>query len=343
MSNFAKEIRNVIYEMPVNKIFEASTLREIQLSHIPEHTYYKTLERLMKYNEIMRLAKGVYYRSEINEQGVIPISEQAVVEHYTKKKTGFVIGEALYKEKNIISKENPEIKILSNQLKEEKKRVKNIEIEKIDFEINDKTIRAAQTLEILQNYQKLQNIDKHRFLLYMRAFAEQYSDESTTYVIENRKYKKSTIAFMRRILAWHGIDHSLDKYLSGLSEYKIPTIEELRLDIPMNIRGYLNAYVEELRKIYKENLDQVILYGSYARGDFRVESDIDVMILVKMSEVELIEYRDKLSNVTYDINMDYNIDIKPITQDKMEFERWLKVYPFYANIKRDGVVLYDAA
>ena len=48
---------------------------------------------------------------------------------------------------------------------------------------------------------------------------------------------------------------------------------------------------EILRQIYKlsaeqfgESLDAVILYVSYARGDYNEDSDIDVMVLVKMKK-----------------------------------------------------------
>ena len=34
--------------------------------------------------------------------------------------------------------------------------------------------------------------------------------------------------------------------------------------------------MEEVRKIYVERLKSAILYGSYARSDFRPDSDIDI-------------------------------------------------------------------
>ena len=38
--------------------------------------------------------------------------------------------------------------------------------------------------------------------------------------------------------------------------------------------------------------------------------------------------------------MDYNIDIKPIAKSKKHFEQWVDVYPFYNNIKKDGMLLF---
>ena len=49
----------------------------------------------------------------------------------------------------------------------------------------------------------------------------------------------------------------------------------------------LEEYVEAIKKIYGSHVRQIILYGSYARGDFRPDSDVDIMILVDMSDLEL--------------------------------------------------------
>ncbi|MBR5597866.1 MAG: nucleotidyltransferase domain-containing protein [Lachnospiraceae bacterium] len=101
----------------------------------------------------------------------------------------------------------------------------------------------------------------------------------------------------------------------------------------------LSKYVNELEKIYGTYLKEVILYGSYARGDFSEDSDIDIMILLDLDDMLIKKYRHELSGTTYDFNMDYNIDIKPIAKSKKHFEQWVNVYPFYKNIKRDGVLL----
>ena len=40
-------------------------------------------------------------------------------------------------------------------------------------------------------------------------------------------------------------------------------------------------------KILKNNLSKLIVYGSYARGDYKENSDIDVMILTPLSKEEI--------------------------------------------------------
>lgn len=45
----------------------------------------------------------------------------------------------------------------------------------------------------------------------------------------------------------------------------------------------------------------------------------------------------------FDFNLDHDLDIKPIAKNEEYFKKWLDNYPFYANINREGVVLYGAA
>ena len=59
--------------------------------------------------------------------------------------------------------------------------------------------------------------------------------------------------------------------------------------MPENIRNIIYRFSQELRRILGDKLTKIIVYGSYARGDFRENSDIDIMILVKMSDEEISE------------------------------------------------------
>ena len=94
--------------------------------------------------------------------------------------------------------------------------------------------------------------------------------------------------------------------------------------------------------LYGEELKKVILYGSYARGDFGENSDIDIMILVGLTEQGVREKSHKLSDMTFEYNFDYELSIMPIVKNEEHFNKWLRAYPFYYNVKKEGVELYAA-
>lgn len=54
--------------------------------------------------------------------------------------------------------------------------------------------------------------------------------------------------------------------------------------MPTNITDIMQQFASSLRKLLGNTLDSVIVYGSYARGDYSELSDIDVMILVTLTE-----------------------------------------------------------
>lgn len=63
-------------------------------------------------------------------------------------------------------------------------------------------------------------------------------------------------------------------------------------------------------------LTKVIVYGSYARGDYNSSSDVDVMILVKMSDNEIKKIENQVYDLAFDIEMD-TLDTAKICMDVM--------------------------
>ena len=112
--------------------------------------------------------------------------------------------------------------------------------------------------------------------------------------------------------------------------------------MPVTIKILLDQYTEILRKIYGSHLKTVILYGSYARGDYTESSDIDIMILVDSTEDTIKQKGRMVSDITFDFNLDHDIMIMPIVKNVNHFQYWLPADPFYKNVKNDGVELYVA-
>ena len=56
-------------------------------------------------------------------------------------------------------------------------------------------------------------------------------------------------------------------------------------ELNMILKAISNAY----REVYNTNLVSIILYGSYARGDFQKDSDIDIVAIVRGNREELLQ------------------------------------------------------
>ena len=112
--------------------------------------------------------------------------------------------------------------------------------------------------------------------------------------------------------------------------------------MPQVLSDLMEQYVRDIRYIYGNKLKLVILYGSYARGDYRNDSDIDIMILVDLTDEEISKKGRNLSDLTFDYNFENELNIMPIVKNLEHFYKWLRAYPFYNNIMKESVKLYAA-
>ena len=113
--------------------------------------------------------------------------------------------------------------------------------------------------------------------------------------------------------------------------------------IPNDVNKIIKEFITGVNKILGNRVKKIILYGSYARGDFNKSSDIDIMILTDLSDDEIYEYRNKIWDYAYDIEYDNNFDfdLSPLIKNIDKFNYWLEVLPFYINVQREGVVLSE--
>jgi len=74
-------------------------------------------------------------------------------------------------------------------------------------------------------------------------------------------------------------------------------------------------------------------------GDYREYSDIDIMILVDMDDMELKKYFNDIVSLSFDFDMKYDTNFSPILQDVNQFNYWFSAIPFYQNVINEGVIL----
>lgn len=110
--------------------------------------------------------------------------------------------------------------------------------------------------------------------------------------------------------------------------------------MPVFISNPVNEFVEDMKRQFGNDLSRVIVYGSYARGDYTEKSDVDIMILVKIQEDDIRKYRDRVSDCAFQYLMKYGMEISPIIKNEAHFNYWVENLPYYRNVRDEGVVLY---
>ncbi len=106
------------------------------------------------------------------------------------------------------------------------------------------------------------------------------------------------------------------------------------------LKNILNKLSNSLIEIYGSKLRAVILYGSTANGTATPESDIDIMVLVESSTIELKQYEEKLCDVSTNFALEYFQVFSIVDVCYAEFNRWKQTLPFYRNVANEGIILY---
>ena len=109
--------------------------------------------------------------------------------------------------------------------------------------------------------------------------------------------------------------------------------------MPDDVRNVVYKFSLQLRKLLGSSLSKVILYGSYARGDNHDFSDVDLMILVKMSDSEIKRIENDVYDIAFEIEIETGIDISPIIKNEAQYEYWVDTLPFYRNVRDEGITI----
>ena len=130
---------------------------------------------------------------------------------------------------------------------------------------------------------------------------------------------------------------------SGLAKKKVHNFVHFNFAIIVYFHSIIYnehlALAELIRRVKERTaVEQLVVFGSVARGDATEESDLDVLIVTE----ELISYSDEntIFDITYFVNMEYdtNISVVVVPKEKWESEVW-SLLPLHQAIAREGIAV----
>ncbi len=93
---------------------------------------------------------------------------------------------------------------------------------------------------------------------------------------------------------------------------------------------------QSYRRAFGDSLQDVLLYGSCARGDYDGESDIDYVAIVQGERTALKKKLKAVWQDAADIGLEYDIMVSPTMIPAADYEKYKDGLPYYRNIHREG-------
>lgn len=117
------------------------------------------------------------------------------------------------------------------------------------------------------------------------------------------------------------------------------TTTQLPARLVVEEKTAIQKLLKKLVELYSDNIQQIILFGSKARGDFDADSDTDLLVLTDRENWTL---RNGIWKTAAHIELDYDLifNIQLIS-----IERWEQMtrerFSLCRNVEREGIMLFS--
>lgn len=111
----------------------------------------------------------------------------------------------------------------------------------------------------------------------------------------------------------------------------------MRMCTKQQLSEIMQQLIQASRSVFGASIKEIILFGSYARGEEGDDSDIDVMVLLDMPREQIPMQRRKAAQIAGDLLDEHGVVVSPLLESKEFFERNRDQLPFYKNVDREGI------
>ena len=220
LAEFQNKLENTL-------IMTGQLYREKYASMMSEVAFAQIISRLCRNGEIEHVSKGIYCRPKKTRFGTVLPSEREIVDLFTAGSNGVLVGYGLYNALGVTTQISKRQTAYSSIAEEQLKQIGNVTIHKYKLEYTSEVKSVIQLMELLHHYKEIQDVNTAAMIRSTEKLSGEYNEDAFEAVQKTIGYPKWTIAFLREVLNYHHTPNNLSRYLSALSNYPIPRMEEL--------------------------------------------------------------------------------------------------------------------
>lgn len=107
------------------------------------------------------------------------------------------------------------------------------------------------------------------------------------------------------------------------------------IQIPADKKQLIADFKKSMQGLYGDRLSNIILYGSYARGEARPDSDIDFLVVLNDAKISTGHEIDRITDCVYSLMLQHKIDISFLPVSRVRFEK--EQNPLFFFVRKDGI------
>ena len=97
----------------------------------------------------------------------------------------------------------------------------------------------------------------------------------------------------------------------------------------------LEEVYQQCSRRFPCRIEDAYLYGSYARGDYHAESDVDILLTVDVEDIAPL--RKVAAGVSSSLSLEHDVTVSVSLKQAAQFRRYSDSMPFYQNVLREGI------